>query len=124
MKIVKCSHCGNMAAMIHDSGVPMICCGEPMQEVVPNTEDAAVEKHVPAVTVNGNCVTVTVGSVEHPMTDVHYISWIMLETKQGRQRKELTPDQKPQACFCLCEGDEPVAAYEYCTLHGFWKAEI
>ena len=92
-----------------------------MQELVPNTTDAAQEKHVPVVEVSGNKVTVTVGSVEHPMTPEHYIQWICLQTKQGNQRKELKPGEKPCACFTLCEGDEVVAAFEYCNLHGLWK---
>ena len=95
-----------------------------MVEMVPNTTDGAHEKHVPVIKVEGNLVTVTVGSVEHPMLEEHSIEWIMLETKEGRQRKTLKPGMKPQAVFAITEGDEVVAAYEYCNLHGFWKAEI
>ena len=118
---MRCRHCGKIIAYVHSSGVKVVCCGEPMQELVPNTTDAAQEKHVPVVEVSGNNVTVTVGSVEHPMTPEHYIQWICLQTKQGNQRKELKPGEKPCACFTLCEGDEVVAAFEYCNLHGLWK---
>ncbi|MCI1733676.1 MAG: desulfoferrodoxin [Bacteroidales bacterium] len=121
VKFFRCRHCGNIIAYVHSSGVKVVCCGEPMQELVPNTTDAAQEKHVPVVEVSGNKVTVTVGSVEHPMTPEHYIQWICLQTKQGNQRKELKPGEKPCACFTLCEGDEVVAAFEYCNLHGLWK---
>jgi len=121
VKFFRCRHCGNIIAYVHSSGVQVICCGEPMQELIPNTTDAAQEKHVPVVEVSGNKVTVTVGSVEHPMTPEHYIQWICLQTKQGNQRKELAPGEKPVACFALCEGDEVVAAFEYCNLHGLWK---
>ncbi|HNY05742.1 MAG TPA: desulfoferrodoxin family protein [Candidatus Egerieousia sp.] len=121
VKFFRCRHCGNIIAYVHSSGVQVICCGEPMQELIPNTTDAAQEKHVPVVEVSGNKVTVTVGSVEHPMTPEHYIQWICLQTKQGNQRKELAPGEKPVACFALCEGDEAVAAFEYCNLHGLWK---
>ena len=121
VKVLKCNHCGNMAAMIKDTGVPVICCGEPMEVLDPNTVDAAVEKHVPEVDVAGNTVTVKVGSVEHPMTEEHFIANIILETKCGVQIVTLTPDMKPEAVFALADGDEVVAAYEYCTLHGFWK---
>ena len=121
VKFFRCRHCGNIIAYVHSSGVKVICCGEPMQELIPDTTDAAQEKHVPVVEVSGNKVTVTVGSVEHPMTPEHYIQWICLQTKQGNQRKELAPGQKPVACFTLCEGDEVVAAFEYCNLHGLWK---
>ena len=93
-----------------------------MKPIEPNTTDAAGEKHVPVIEQNGSMVTVTVGSVEHPMLDAHYIEWILLETKQGRQRKTLRPGDKPVATFALVEGDDVVAAYEYCNLHGLWKS--
>ena len=100
-----------------------MCCGEAMEELTPNTTDGAYEKHVPAVTVDGNTVCVVVGSVEHPMLDAHYIEWILLETAEGRQRKSLKPGDKPEAVFMLTEGDRVIAAYEYCNLHGLWKAD-
>ena len=117
MKFYICNHCGNIIAYVKSSGVPVVCCGEKMQELVPNTTDAAVEKHVPVIQIDGSKVTVTVGSAEHPMIPEHYIQWIALATRQGNQRK------KPQAEFMLCEGDEAEAAYAYCNLHGLWKAE-
>lgn len=123
MKFYKCAHCGNIIAYIYDSGVRASCCGEVMQELIPNTTDAAGEKHVPVISIDGQTVTVTVGSVLHPMLDAHYIEWIILETKQGRQRKALKPGEEPIAVFALVPGDEVVAAYEYCNLHGLWKAE-
>ena len=94
-----------------------------MKALTPNTSDGAGEKHVPVIKKEGNLITVSVGSVEHPMLEAHYIEWIMLETKQGRQRKTLKPGEKPVAVFALTDGDEAVAAYEYCNLHGLWKAE-
>lgn len=100
----------------------MMCCGQKMTEIIPGTVDAAREKHVPVYEVNGNAVLVRVGAVEHPMQDVHYIEWIALQTRQGVQRKALKPGEKPEAGFALCEGDEVVAAYAYCNLHGLWKA--
>ena len=123
MKFYICNHCGNIIAYVKSSGVPVVCCGEKMQELVPNTTDAAVEKHVPVIQIDGSKVTVTVGSAEHPMIPEHYIQWIALATRQGNQRKELQPGQKPQAEFMLGEGDEAEAAYAYCNLHGLWKAE-
>lgn len=123
MKLYKCALCGNIAAMVNDSGITPVCCGEKMGELIPNTTDAAQEKHVPVIEVDGQKVTVTVGSVEHPMLEEHYITFIMLETAQGRQRKVLKPGDKPQATFMITEDDSVVAAYEYCNLHGFWKGE-
>ena len=123
MTFYKCNHCGNIIAHLVDSGVRCSCCGEEMKAVLPNTSDGAGEKHVPVISVNGQTVVVTVGSVEHPMTDAHFIQWVMLETKEGRQRKTLNPGDKPIAAFALTEGDSVVAAYEYCNLHGLWKSE-
>ncbi len=124
VKLFKCAHCGNMIEMVEDKGVKVICCGEPMQLMDPNTTDAAQEKHVPVVTVDGNKVTVNVGSAEHPMMEEHHIAFIILETYKGVQKKFLDHTGKPEAVFALAEGEKPVAAYEYCNLHGFWKAEI
>lgn len=124
MTLFKCEHCGNIIAYLKDSGVRVQCCGEEMKPLVPNTTDAAGEKHVPVIAVDGTTVTVTVGAVEHPMLDAHYIEWILLETKEGRQRKTLKPGEKPVAVFSLAAGDEVVAAYEYCNLHGLWKATV
>ena len=118
-----CKHCGNIVGILHASGAPVSCCGDNMTELVPNTVDAAQEKHVPVVKIDGNKVTVEVGSVEHPMLDAHYIQWIYLETNHGGQRRALVPGEKPTATFIL-EDDTPVAVYEYCNLHGLWKTEI
>ena len=117
-----CKPCGNIIAKVKDTGVPVICCGEPMSEIVPGTTDAAVEKHVPVWTVENGIVHVKVGSVEHPMLPEHYIEWVSLQTKQGNQRKELHPGEKPEVCFALCEGDEVETVYAYCNLHSLWKA--
>ncbi|MBQ3210190.1 MAG: desulfoferrodoxin [Oscillospiraceae bacterium] len=124
MKFYVCNHCGNIVHFVKNKGVPVVCCGEKMSELIPGTSDGAAEKHVPEVKVDGNKVTVTVGSVAHPMQDVHYIEWVILETEKGYQKVDLKPDQAPVAEFIVPEGDKPVAAYEYCNLHGLWKAEI
>ena len=122
MKFYKCSVCGQIVAIVKETGVPLICCGKPMEEIIPGTTDAAVEKHVPVYEVKDNTVVVTVGEVEHPMLDVHYIEWVSLQTKFGNQRKALKPGDAPKVCFALCEGDEVQAVYAYCNLHGLWKA--
>ena len=122
MKFYICEVCGNIITHVNASGVPVVCCGKPMKELVPGTTDAAVEKHVPVYSVEGNTVTVQVGSVEHPMLDVHFIQWVAVESKEGVQIKYLQPGQAPKAVFALSEGDELVAVYEYCNLHGLWKA--
>ena len=122
MKFYQCSHCKNIITYVDSKGVPVMCCGEKMQELVPGTVDAALEKHVPVVEKDGNKVTVSVGAVTHPMLEEHYIVFIAIETKQGSQIKYLKPGEEPKAVFAIADGDEFVAAYEYCNLHGLWKA--
>ncbi len=124
MKFYVCNHCGNIIRFDKNTGVPVMCCGEKMEELIPGTTDAAQEKHVPAVEVNGDVVTVRVGDIEHPMEEEHYIEWIILETKDMVYKKELKPGDKPVAAFILNDGDVAVAAYEYCNLHRLWKKEI
>ena len=124
MKFYICGHCGNIIAYVKDKGVPVMCCGQKMTELVPNTTDAAVEKHVPVIAVDGNRVTVTVSTAEHPTLAEHYIEWIAPETRERNQRKPLQPGQKPEAVFMLTDGDEVVAAYAYCNLHGLWKGTM
>lgn len=123
MKLYKCEHCGNMISYVKNVGVPVMCCGQKMVEMIPGTSDGAAEKHVPVIKQDGQKVIVEVGSVEHPMADVHYIEWIILQTEKGVQRRNLLPGEAPRAEFILAEDDKVVAAYEYCNLHGFWKAE-
>ena len=123
MKFYRCAHCGQIVAIVKKTGVPIICCGEPMKELIPGTTDAAAEKHVPTFEVKSDVVEVTVGSVEHPMINEHYIEWIAVQTKQGNQRKSLEPGEPPKACFRICDGDEVEAVYAYCNLHSLWKAE-
>lgn len=121
-KFYRCAHCGNIIAFVKESGVPVVCCGEKMTEIIPGTVDASKEKHVPVYSVEGNTVRVKIGAAEHPMQPVHFIEWVSIQTKQGNQRKELTPGEKPEVCFALCEGDEVEAVYAYCNIHGLWKA--
>lgn len=123
LKFYVCSHCGNIIAFVKNTGVPVMCCGEKMQELTANTTDAAQEKHVPVIQQEGDRVTVQVGSVAHPMTEEHDIEWICLQSAQGNQRKCLKPGDQPQAAFMLCPGDQVKAAFAYCNLHGLWKAE-
>lgn len=123
-KFYICKHCGNMIGMIKSSGVNVVCCGDPMTELKPNTVEASQEKHLPVVTIEGNIVKVKVGSVEHPMTEEHHIAWIYLETEQGGQRKKLAVGSKPEAEFAFAGGDKVVGVYEYCNLHGLWLTKV
>lgn len=118
-----CEHCGNIVGMINDAGVPLMCCGQKMQQLVPGTVEASLEKHIPVVAVEGNTVKVAVGSVAHPMTEEHSITWVYLQTDRGGQRKSLNPGEEPAVTFALSD-EKPIAAYAYCNLHGLWKADI
>ncbi len=121
MKIVKCEHCGNIAVLPHDAGVPMMCCGEAMKVLEAGVTDAAKEKHVPAVTVEGKTMHVAVGEVPHPMTAEHYIQFVLLVQGDKVQYVTLTPSSEPKASFAVESG--PYTVYEHCNLHGLWKTE-
>ena len=121
MRFFKCPVCGQMVAIVKKTGCPVVCCGRPMEEIIPGTSDASLEKHVPVYEVKDGKVLVTVGSAPHPMLPEHYIEWVSLQTTSGNQRKALHPGEEPRVCFSICEGDEVVAVYAYCNLHSLWK---
>lgn len=123
-KFYVCEHCGNIVEKIHDSGVNVVCCGEKMKKLEAGVTEASREKHIPEVCVEGGTVKAVVGSVAHPMSQEHHISWIYLVTDKGTQRKALDPTGEPVAVFALAEGEKPIAVYAYCNLHGLWMAEI
>jgi superoxide reductase len=124
MEFYQCEICGKIVAMVKDGVPDTLCCGEPMVRLVPNASDGAGEKHVPVVKVDGNVVTVEVGSLEHPMEEAHHIEWIAIETTLGNQRKELDPQGKPKASFALLPGEKVKTVYEHCNLHGLWKLDM
>lgn len=105
--------------------VMMVLSGKTdMKEIDACSVDAAKEKHIPVCERDGNHIKVTVGSIEHPMLQEHYIEWIAIETTNGIQVKYLKPENPPKACFALTEGEEVIALYEHCNIHGLWKAEL
>ena len=122
-KFYICEHCGNIVGMIHNSGVPMMCCGQKMTKLEAGVVEASHEKHIPVVTVEGNTVRVNVGSVTHPMSEEHHIAWIYLQTNRGGQRKCLDVTGAPEVTFALAD-ETPVAVYAYCNLHGLWKTDL
>lgn len=122
MKFYQCAICGQIAAIVKETGVPLVCCGQEMNELIPGSVDASVEKHVPVIEIDGDKIIVTVGSTPHPMTKEHHIEWISLQGRFGNQRKALKPGMEPKVCFRVCEGDEILAVYAYCNLHGLWNA--
>lgn len=124
MKFYQCEKCGKIVAIVQETSVPTICCGEAMKELIPGVSDGAVEKHVPVSKVLPGKLRVDVGSVPHPMTENHFIGWVALETGKGCQCVALAGNGQPAAEFALLEGDKPRKVYAYCNLHGLWQAEI
>ena len=117
----RCKHCGNMVALIKNGGGTLSCCGDEMTKLKANTSDGAKEKHVPDIAKEDGKIKVTVGSVLHPSLPEHYIEWIALVTEDSIQLKYLEPGMEPKAEF---EEVESGTVYEYCNLHGLWKAEF
>ena len=122
-KFLYCRRCHNMVGLINDSGVPIICCGEKMLKLEPNTVEASTEKHLPVVNITGDSINVQIGSVPHPMEEEHHIVFVYVETERGGQRKSLKPGEEPKLSFAITD-DKPVAVYAYCNLHGLWQTEI
>lgn len=126
MQVYKCEVCGNIVEVVHEGRGELVCCGKPMKLMEPRMIDAALEKHVPVIEIDGDKVTVKIGSVSHPMTKEHYIEWIELVDEEYNrvQRKNLKPGDKPEAHFHVCEKcAEHVFAREYCNLHGLWQSK-
>ena len=123
-KFYVCERCGNLVELVEKGGGQLVCCGQKMTCLEAGVVEASREKHIPVVTVNGNVVRVSVGSVAHPMGAEHYIGWVYLVTDKGIQRKPLTLDGASECDFVLAEAETPLAAYAWCNLHGLWKAEI
>ena len=121
-KIYRCSMCGNIITKLTDSGAPVSCCGKEMELLTANTTDAATEKHVPAVTRDGNAIAVQVGSVPHPMTEEHHIAWIVVAQGAKTEYVVLEHTGEPKASFVIDAGDATV--YEYCNLHGLWAVDV
>lgn len=122
-KFCRCEICGNLVGMLHDSGSPLVCCGQPMTVLVANTQEASHEKHIPAVKYEDGTLIVDIGSVAHPMVEEHFIEWVYVQTTHGGQRKSLKPGDAPHVEFCSL-GDKPLAVFAYCNIHGLWKVEL
>ncbi len=123
-KFYICRHCGNIVHKVRDAGVPVSCCGQAMEELIPGAVDAAAEKHVPFVTREEGAVNVNVGSADHPMLPEHFIEWVCLQTEKGLQIETLAPGEAPNVGFTVGEGDRAEAVYAFCNLHGLWKTDL
>lgn len=124
-KFYRCKVCGNIVGLIKEGGGTLTCCGEPMEEIIPNTQEGvATEKHIPLVHEENGKVYVQVGSVLHPMVEDHYIEWIYLLTDQGAQRKILKPGMEPKVVFQIAENEVVLEVLAYCNKHGLWAAKL
>ena len=123
LQFFKCEHCGNIAVKLFDEGPALFCCGQQMTELVPDSVDASLEKHVPVVEIADD-IQVKIGAEEHPMIDTHWITMIVLETNRGFQYVKLDPGDKPEAQFTLAPGENPLKVYDYCNIHGLWVKEL
>lgn len=121
MKFYFCKTCKNIVYYISDEHAPVMCCGDVMKELIPNTVDASYEKHIPVITKNGNKILVEIGEIPHPMMEEHYIEWIALETTKGAYFKYLSPNDEPKAEFYIGSDESVISAYEHCNIHGLWK---
>ena len=126
VKFLHCQICGNLLIPAIDSGAVPVCCGKSMDVLVPGSTDAAVEKHVPAITRedDGCHVKIEIGSVKHPMTEEHYIQLVVLAYSNRIICQKFEYSDDPSARFCIKDNTVPLTAYAYCNLHGLWKAEI
>lgn len=122
-KFYRCRHCGNLIGVIKDSGISIFCCGERMEELVPNTVEASTEKHIPVVNIDGNTLNVKVGDVMHPMQEDHYIEWIYVQFENGGRRIALKPGDVPEINICI-KDCKVLRVFAYCNLHGLWMKEI
>jgi superoxide reductase len=122
MKLLKCKKCDRLFMLLREGNVDLL--DGHLEEIKANSKDAALEKHVPAVTVKSDRVEVVVGEVVHPMLEEHFITEIFLVTDLSTHIRHLKPGQEPKAVFMLAEGEKPVAVYEYCNLHGLWVKEL
>lgn len=120
-KFYVCRHCGNLVAMLRDVGVPLYCCGEKMTPLTEDSASGAGEKHAPVCRREGDIVHVSVGAVEHPMTEEHFIEWVCLESEHSIQYAHLHPGDKPRAKFALCPGDEVRSVWAFCNQHELWR---
>jgi len=123
MQVYKCEVCGNIVSVLHEGKGELVCCGQPMKLMTANTVDAAKEKHVPVIEKTADGIKVKVGSVAHPMEEKHYIEWILITDGKHVARVFFKPGDAPEHVFLTGHmGGGKITAYEYCNLHGLWKA--
>lgn len=124
IRFFKCNVCGQIIAIVHDTNLPIVCCGKEMKEIIPSTKDMGNEKHVPVYKRKCDTVEVNVGEIDHPMEPKHHINWIMILTDKGYYTKSFRKLDKPNLKFCIDEDEVICSIYSYCNIHGLWINEI
>lgn len=117
----RCPICGNVIELIEGDINHMMCCGQKMELMVANTQDAAVEKHVPVYEKVEDEIVVKVGEVDHPMEKDHYIMWVAQVNDNQVSRVTLYPEQGISVRFKYIPNS---TIYAYCNKHGLWKVEV
>ncbi|MDE6655565.1 MAG: hypothetical protein K2J85_01070 [Anaeroplasmataceae bacterium] len=121
MKFYQCDTCKSIFTFVNKPTENLNCCGNPLKEIIPNSTNASLEKHIPVVERRNDHILVKVGSEPHPMLPEHYIEWVVLETTQGYQLRNLKPGDAPMAEFVLAKGEDVLTTYAYCNIHKLWK---
>ena len=121
VRFYHCPICKTTVGLIHGEMEHVTCCGKPMEELIPNTVDASVEKHLPVYELVEDEIVVKVGDIEHPMEKEHYIMWIAQVTDNRTTRVRLYPEQSTETRFPYIKGS---LLYAYCNKHGLWETEV
>ena len=120
----KCEICWNIVQLVENGGGQLVCCWQPMKQIVDNTVEASIEKHIPVVSFDKNTINIQVWEILHPMEEKHYIMWIEIWTDKLFIRKKLKPFDEPKMSVCLCENIEELTVKAYCNLHWMWKKNL
>ncbi len=118
--IKKCKKCGALVKVFEDCNCPcgIECCGEKMQSLVPNSVDAAVEKHVPTYEIKDGKIFV---KVNHVMEEEHYIDWIAIVYDDHEKIAYFKPGEEATT---HCKYVPGATLYAYCNKHGLWKVDV
>ena len=121
LKIKKCLKCGAMVKVIEDctcDNCGIRCCSEQMSSLVPNSVDAAIEKHVPVYEINDGIIT---ARVNHVMEEDHYIEWILIASENEEIIHYFKPGEEPVFTANYIPGS---TIYAYCNKHSLWKKDV
>ncbi len=121
MNFFKCNICGNLVELVLEGKGELVCCGEPMEKLISKQTEEGNEKHLPVVSLKEKEINIKIGSIEHPMTETHYIQWIYIFYNNKCQRVKLNPNDKPETKFIINENFDILEVFEYCNVHGLWK---